>query len=271
MDKDTKQAAIERILGSRKYTEMDISRDTVTDLINREEVKGIKSRQIIKNVKTKLHNIVAPYLEKLDYSQAMVAAMDCIQSNEKSCIPSLCLQFLNMHVSTRERIEYHQDFFQYIFSKIEPHPRIYDLACGLNPLFLPLVPTPEKLEYIANDIHGPRIELLNLMLGSTRKGFRAHKQDILVNPPKEKASAIFLFKEAHRIEKRESGGSRRLLAELNTNLIFVSLPTHSLRGNFDLSERMSRLIYSIIEGIAELEETVTFASERIYTIRKNDG
>jgi len=58
----------ERILKSRKYRQLGLNPDTVADLI-RGELKDNTSEKILrKNVRRKLHNIVAPYLGELDYS-----------------------------------------------------------------------------------------------------------------------------------------------------------------------------------------------------------
>ena len=110
-----------------------------------------------------------------------------------------------------------------------------------------------------------------LFSGMGIKG-QAIKQDIIVNPPEEKATAAFLFKEAHRIEKRESRASRKLVDAINAEHIFISLPTHNLNGKFDLRERMHRLIDEITQDMCILEDSATFASEIVFTIRKKtDG
>jgi 16S rRNA (guanine(1405)-N(7))-methyltransferase len=271
MDEKKRQAMIEKILCGKKYRELDIPHATVADLFEQELKKGLKKNKTVKAVKAKLHNIIAPYLDTLDYAETGMTIDRINPQDDATELVDLCRDILSAHDSTRERLSYHQDFFAYLFSCIGPHCKILDLACGLNPVFLPLVPLPEEMEYIAYDIHGPRINLLNHIFQKASLNARAVNQDILIKAPSEKACAAFLFKEAHRIEKRESGGSRRLIQSVQAHTIFISLPTHNLHGRFNLQERMERLVDTTIHGIADLIETKEFASEMVYMVRKRDG
>lgn len=269
MEEDTIHAAIKQILNSKKYRDLDIPEETVADLLNKEFEKGHKTSLAIKQVKKKMHNIIAPYLDTLDYAVAGKKIAE--KRGEKATILSLCEEILRAHDSTRERLAYFPEFFTYIFSKAGENCTILDLACGLNPFFLPFVHLPANMEYVAYDIHGPRIDLLNQLFQQTGMRAKAIRQDIVVDPPREKACCVFLFKEAHRIEKRVSGGTRHLINALNAKHIFISLPTHSLNGKYDMRERMRRLVEEIITGIGFLEEVKVFASEMTFLIRKNDG
>lgn len=271
MDGKKRQSVIEKILRGKKYRELEIPQATVADLLEQELRKGQKKSETVKAVKAKLHNIIAPYLDTLDYAETS-KAIDSINPHDGDAEwTDVCREILSAHDSTRERLLYHQEFFSYIFSGIGPHCRILDLACGLNPVFLPLIQLLEGVEYIAYDIHGPRINLLNQIFQKASLNARAVNQDILIKAPSEKACAAFLFKEAHRIEKRESGGSRRLIQSLQARTIFISLPTHNLHGRFNLQERMERLVDTAIDGIADLIETKEFASEMVFMVRKRDG
>jgi len=271
MDEKKRQAMIRKILCGKKYRELDIPQSTVADLLEQELKKGQKKNETVKAVKAKLHNIIAPYLDTLDYTEASKKIDHITPQDGDADWSGLYRDILCAHDSTRERLSYHQEFFSYLFSRIGPKCKILDLACGLNPVFLPLVHLPEGLEYIAYDIHGPRIDLLNQIFQKGNLNAQAVNQDILVEAPRDRACAAFLFKEAHRIEKRESGGSRRLIIALQVRDIFISLPTHNLKGLFDLRERMERLVDATIDGIADLIEVREFASEMVYMVKKRDG
>ena len=184
---------------------------------------------------------------------------------------NLCKDILRAHDSTRERLQYFQAFFSDIFSQCGPEFTILVLACGLNPFFLPLVPFPAQMRYLAYDIHGPRITLLNQFFDAAKLPAKAMREDILIHPPKEEADAAFLFKEAHRIEKRESGATRRLIQALHAQTIFVSLPSRNLNGKYPIQERMQHLVEGILPDKAWIDETVTFGTETVYRVRKSDG
>jgi 16S rRNA (guanine(1405)-N(7))-methyltransferase len=271
MDGKKSQSVIEKILHGKKYRELEIPQATVADLLEQELSKGQKKSETVKAVKAKLHNIIAPYLDTLDYAETG-KAIDRINPQDGDAeLNDVCREILSAHDSTRERLSYHLEFFSYLFSGIGPDCKILDLACGLNPVFLPLIQLPKGVEFIAYDIHGPRVALLNQIFQKANLNAQAVNQDILVEPPRDAACAAFLFKEAHRVEKRESGGSRRLIQLLQAQTIFISLPTHNLNGRFDLRERMERLVDTAIDGIADLIETKEFASEMVFMVRKRDG
>ena len=271
MDEKKRQFIIEKILRGRKYRALNIPQETVDDLLTQELQRNQKQDEVVKAVKAKLHNIIAPYLDTLDYEETSDKIDQINLQDEETGLANLCREILSAHDSTRERLGYHLEFFAYLFSQLDPNCTILDLACGLNPVFLALVDIPKGMAYKAFDIHGPRVKLLNQIFRKANMNAQAVNQDILVEAPNEKACAAFLFKEAHRIEKRESGSTRRLVQALQVKTIFISLPTHNLNGRFDLRGRMERLIKTTIDGIAELVEEREFPSEMVYVIRKHDG
>ena len=238
---------VNSIANSRKYRSMKIPRETIFDLLQIELAKRPKKADAIKLVRTKLHNITAPYLDKLDYTEASQELEQVFSNNDRKSIEDVCIQFLQAHHSTDERIPYMKDFYAFISNKIGNSSSILDLACGLNPFVIPLVEFPSSISYFAYDIHTPRIELINRFFsGLGIHGF-AETRDILLRPPQQKATAAFLFKEAHRMEKRRKGASRDLLGSLNVDHLFISLPNHSLNGKFDLHERMLKLAKDSIQ------------------------
>ena len=271
MDAQKINAAIDAILNGRKYRDLDIPWETAQDLLEKESMQGTRLPEAIKGVKAKLHNIIAPYLDTLDYDAAGERMRRCFESGGKEEIHTLCMDILRAHDSTRERLETYQAFFAYLFSHCGRECTILDLACGLNPFFLPLIPFPVQMRYQAYDIHSPRITLLNELFDAAKLPAKAIREDILIHPPQDAADAVFLFKEAHRIEKRENGATRRLIQSLNTHTIFLSLPTRSLNGRYPIQERMQHLVEGILPKEAWIEETVAFGAETVYRIRKNDG
>jgi 16S rRNA (guanine(1405)-N(7))-methyltransferase len=164
-----------------------------------------------------------------------------------------------------------QDFYAYIFGRIDKSCTILDLACGLNPFVIPLVGIPPSVSYFAYDIHTPRIELIKQFFKGCEINGHAEVRDILLTPPQQSAAAAFLFKEAHRLEKRRKGTSRSLIRSINADFLFLSLPTHNLKGKFDLHEKMRRLVFESVEGSGAVIDSVDFQSETLFTIGLNNG
>ena len=269
-DEELDQIAL-HIGNSKKYRSMKIPRETILDLLQIELAKHPKKAEAIKIVKTKLHNITAPYLDELDYTKAAQELEQSFSNKDRKSIEDICIRFLQAHHSTEERIPYMKDFYAYISNIIGNSCSVLDLACGMNPFVIPLVELPSSISYFAYDIHAPRIELINhFFSGLGFHGF-AETRDILLRPPLQKATAAFLFKEAHRMEKRRKGASRDLLGSLNVDHLFISLPNHSLNGKYDLRDRMHRLIINSIQGLGVILEIVDFSSETLFYIGLNNG
>ncbi|MCD6576631.1 MAG: hypothetical protein J7K66_01300 [Anaerolineaceae bacterium] len=269
-DEELEQIA-DRIADSKKYRSMKIPRETILDLLQIELAKRTKKAEAIKVAKEKLHNIAAPYLDGLNYAKAAQELEQTFSNKGKRSIEDICLQFLQAHHSTNERIPYMKEFYTTIFNKIGNSCSILDLACGLNPFVIPLVKFPSSTTYFAYDIHTPRIELISRFFSGIGMSGFAEVRDILIRPPLQKASSAFLFKEAHRMEKRRKGATRDLIQSLNVGHLFISLPNHSLNGKFDLHNRMHRLILASIQGLGSILEIKDFPSETLYYVGINHG
>jgi hypothetical protein len=127
---------------------------------------------------------------------------------------------------------------------------------------------PSKTKFYAYDILPARIDLINTFLKLSGREGQAEVRDILVRPPQIQADAAFLFKEAHRMEKRQKGCNRALWAALKVKYLFVSLPNRSLDGRRDLRERMRRLVESSIHGQDWEHGELEFPGETVYWMRK---
>ena len=262
---------VQRISNSKKYRLMKIPRKTILDLLQIELGKHPKKADAIKMVKTKLHNIAAPYLDELDYAKAAQELEQVLSNKDKKSIEDICTRFLQAHHSTDERIPYMKEFYAFIFDKTGSPCSILDLACGLNPFVIPLVEFPSSTSYFAYDIHKPRIELINSLFSYPGIDGTAETRDILVQPPLQKATAAFLFKEAHRMEKRRRGATRDLLTSLNVEHLFISLPNHSIHGKYDFRKRMHRLIIDSIRELGSILEIKDFSSETLFYVGLNYG
>ena len=263
---------IQKIATSKKYRLMEIPQETIEDLFAQEMERHDKAADAIKSVKSKLHNIMAPYLGDLDYPEASKALKAPLASDDKREIADLCTLFLKGHHSTAERLTYADAFYASIFEELGETCSVLDLACGLNPFILALVELPTALTYTAYDIHAPRIALIQqFFAGESGLHGKAETRDILVRPPEDKVDAVFLFKEAHRMEKRRNGSTRDLISALNATHIYISLPNHSLNGRFDLTKRMNRLIETSIEGLDFNLSVKEFGAETLYHLERPHG
>ncbi len=181
------------ILQNRKYRELEIPKETVLDLIERELKPGLDEKSVMKNVRKKMHNIIAPYLGDPDYCEASGWLESAYASGNPDQIKQTCTRILNQHASTRERVPWLKDFYQQLFSLSGKPDSILDLACGLNPISMPWMDLSAQAEYHAFDIHTPRVKFINQFLILAGRQPLAEVSDILVNPPGMKADAAFFF------------------------------------------------------------------------------
>ncbi len=259
---------ISNLLSIKKYRGLGIPRETFRDLITVSELYSSSVRDVEKQVRQKLHNIVAPYLEDLDYD----AVNDQVQGISSQNLPELkefCRGILERHASTRERIPILDNFYQQVFQLTGIPASILDLACGLNPFTIPWMNLPLSTTYQAYDLHQPRIDLLNQFFARLNHPYRAEKRDVLVNPPVEQADIAFFFKEAHRFEQRQHGCNQKFWKSLNVKYLIVSLPTVNMKGSHSLISGQRILVERTLKDLPWDVHEILLDSEILFCIDKS--
>jgi 16S rRNA (guanine(1405)-N(7))-methyltransferase len=262
---------VEKIAASRKYRDTGIPRQTIEDILKQELSHFPKETEAIKSARAILHNVMAPYLGDPDYEAERINLESLNKRMDGDDLETYCGSILARHDSTRERMPYIGDFYKAIL-EVAPQPRVVlDLACGLNPFALPFMGLPKDVQFHAYDIHQPRIDLINDFFALQGLEPLAEMRDVVLDPPQISADAAFLFKEAHRMEKRRKGCSRNLVKALNAKATFISLPNRSLDGQRDMHQRMDALFLRISAGLGGETGSHEFAGETLYWIKKTNG
>jgi 16S rRNA (guanine(1405)-N(7))-methyltransferase len=266
---DQQPAWMEKVLNNKKYRALNLTEETLLDLMAQVEGDGLPKKQVEKAVREKLHNIVAPYLEDVDYEAATLELLT-IAPDDKEALYAFGEKMLRAHTSTDERMETLQAFYGAIAAQLpqKGQIRIADLACAMNPFAIQWMQLPTDCEFYAYDLNGARIDLLNLYFEKCRLNARALHADIIANPVQEAFDAVFFFKEAHRFEQRHKGSTRQFLLQLNAPLIFVSLPSQNMTGRHDLSGKHIRIMEEAIAGTDWQMEIKEFGKELLFIIRK---
>ncbi len=260
---------VEAVLASRKYRDLDIPVETAIELYEAAIRAGQSPRDAEKTLRQKLHNIIAPYLGDPDFTEAAIEMQTAFASGDSVQIQAFCLNMLNSHASTRERVMILEDFYSLLFEVTGKPGSIFDLAAGMNPFSLPWMHLGGDSRYFAYDLNAPRIGLIHKFLGLSSREPLAFHADILLRPPVEKGEVAFLFKEAHRMEHRQRGSTRKLIEAVDVTWFLLSLPTSSLQGKYDLTERQRSLVTSIVENSNWLVVEVQFINELVFCIRKD--
>lgn len=259
---------VNSILSSKKYRDLGIPEETIVDLLEKEWQTGVKPKEALKLAKRKLHNIIAPYLGDPDYNTAQHELTNALASQDTGMEKEYCTSLLMSHASTRERLPHLAEFYQLIFNITGIPNILLDVACAMHPFSLPWMNLPQDIEYHAYDIHQPRLDLINHYFELKNLKPLAEKRDVLLNPPDVPADVAFLFKETHRMEKRERGCSLPLWQALHVDWLVVTLPAYSLTKEHDLRQTHRQLVVDIMRGQPwQMTETES-GGEMIFCIHK---
>jgi len=271
LDNDQIVQMIDRILTSPKYRDKGIHPDTIRDLITQEAPHSNSSKILLKSVRRKLHNIIAPYLGEPDYEE-LAACLSGIErpSLDSSQLKTFCLEVLSQHASTAERMPHLESFYNQIFEVTGKPDSVLDLACGLHPVGFPFMNLPVTTQYYAYDIIQPRVDFINLFFTTLSLLPLAENRDILVSPPPFHADLAFFLKEAHRFEKRTPGCNRDFWASLDVNVLVVSLPSQNLAGTHQLSDQHRNLVHENLPDSRETTE-LQIGDEMVFIIQKQAG
>lgn len=263
------QELLREVRASRKYRALDLPEETLHDLLSRALERQPNPKAALKIVREKLHNIVAPYLGDPDYTRAAGMLQAAFTDGSPEAVRAACLELLQSHASTRERIPLLEEFYPRLWQVSGKPSVLLDLACGLHPFSLPWMGLPAGCEYFAYDIHAPRVALINQFFRLTGQPGQALVQDVLVHPPSIEADAALFFKEAHRFDQRQRDCNLPFWQALRVRWLFVSLPAASLSGRRDLVERQRNLIQKTLKGTGWPVTEVRFSNELVFCIRKD--
>jgi len=260
---------IQEVQRSRKYRELELPVEMLRDLIEVNQLNSKNLAELKTNFRKSLHNVIAPYLESINYEQEI----HYLQSNSSALtdqenLKAYCRKMMAKHASTRERIPHLEQFFDTIHEVIGSPKSVLDLACALDPLCLPWMKLEEEAVFKAYDINLPRVRYLQVFLALIYPNYEAIQQDILLHPPVEKADCAFFFKEAHRLEKRQPGSTRILLNGINAATIVLSLPAMDLKGHHSLEKLHRSLVEKTLEGTNWRQEVRLVGNELLFFINK---
>ena len=257
---------VETTKTSRKYREMDLPDEFLYDLAEQAAKNAVSLAEIKTIFRKNLHNVIAPYLENIDYQQVTTKLIDHPEIVDDP--QAYCLSIMEKHASTRERIPWLVEFFAVIEEQIGRPKCVLDLACALDPLSLPWLKLAPEPTFLAFDVNGSRISYQNQLFASAFPFAKAIQQDIFVDPPSEKADCAFFFKEAHRLEKRQPGATALLLQQLNVDVTVLTLPATDLARHHSLENYHTQLVEKAVQGQDFHFEKIRVGDELIFFIRK---
>ena len=260
------ETVITAIKASRKYR--DTSEETIRQLAAEALRQHKRPKAAIKAVRKRLHSIMAPYLGDPDYVAVAQTLDEAFAAGDETAVRQACLAALDSHLSTRERLPIMEEFYRQIFALTGKPQRLLDIACGLNPLAFPWMELPPTIQYVAYDIHEPRINFINHYFMLQGLEPLARVQDVALTAPVERADVALFLKEMPRFERNYPGTGRNFLRALPVRYLVVSFPTVSTHGGRSLVARYREFFQQLIAGEGWPVEELMFDGEMVFVANK---
>ena len=260
------ESIVTAIKSSKKYR--DTHEETIRELATVALSRHKKPKDATKAVRKRLHSIMAPYLGDPDYTAVSTDLAAAFAAGDTIKIKEICHDALYSHLSTRERLPIMEAFYRQIFEITGIPNRILDIACGLNPLAFPWMGLPNTIEYVAYDIHEPRINFINHYFQLQGLPQLAHIQDVALHFPQEKADVALFLKEMPRFERNYPDTGRNFLAALPVKFLVISFPAISTHGGRNLTARYREFFNQLTEGFSWRTSELMFAGELVFIAEK---
>ena len=267
VDQTAVEAVVAAVKQSKKYR--DTSEETIRQLAVEAVATHKKARPAEKAVRKRLHSIMAPYLGDPDYAAAAELLNSVFVNGDEATVRAACRDLQYAHLSTRERLPILETFYRDIFAVTGPPGRLLDIACGLNPLAFPWMDLPASgTDFIAYDIHEPRVNFLNHYFILQGLPPLAFVRDVALQAPTERGAVALFLKEMPRFERNYPGHGRALLDALDVRWLVVSFPTISTHGGRNLTNRYREFFQQIIDGSGWPVTELLFDTELVFCAEK---
>lgn len=241
-----------------RYAAMDTS--LVTTVARDMLKKGFSNKETIKRTRAKLHQVGGAYQERhIPYDELLTKLRQLPDDLHSDEAKAFCKSTMRFHRSTAERLFLLETLYDNIFSQLPPVNSILDLACGLNPLTLPWIPTSD-VTYFACDVYPEMMDFVNAFLSHFALAGHAFTCDLTQSVPQHEVDLALVFKTIPCLEQIDKSIGTRLLNQLNANAVLVSFPVRSLSGR---AKDMPRYYE---EHFSEMVSQTDWQMEKISTI-----
>lgn len=219
---------IATILANPKYRTIDPG--LVRQLAERELAQNRSPKEVVKQVRSKLHQVGAVYLDsKLDFS-ALTSQVDTLPGHDSDALKAFSRSAMQLHASTRERLPILETFYPTVLAGLGPIHSLADYACGLNPLTYPWLPLAPDAQIWAGDIFTDLAAFLNRYFLKAGWQGQAVVNNLTSHIPTMPVQLGLLLKALPCLEQLDKNLPARLLAELPGDYLLVTFPAHSLSG-----------------------------------------
>ena len=185
-------------------------------LVARIIVEESGKKDPLKAAKTRMHQLYGAYLNGNAHKKASVLLNE-MKTEE----------ILLLHASTKERLPYHNEFYNFITETTETVQTVLDLGCGFHPFGVPFAPQ----AYHAYDIDLRTQALLNRFFTSLGLPAVAKCADLITETPAETVDLAFMLKLIPVLNAQAPERGYALANALYAKFIVISYPAKSLGGH----------------------------------------
>jgi 16S rRNA (guanine(1405)-N(7))-methyltransferase len=228
-DEDRLEEMIRQVCAGARYRELDpglVRRLTILEL-----AKGRSSKETVKAVRNKLHQVGGAYQEDGIAYDRWSAALELLPPTFSAPeTQNFCRAMMRQHASTRERLGIVENFYQQTLAPLGPIHSVLDLACGLNPLCAPWMPLAPDAQYWACDVYQDMTTFLCRFFAHMQLKGGAEMCDLVQGCPQKPVQLVLLLKTIPCLEQVDKQVGARLLDNLPGEHALISFPARSLGG-----------------------------------------
>ena len=254
------------VLASRRYRHVD---PATVERIAREQLAAAGGRvpDAVKRSKRALHQVFGAYLPQPSRYARLTAQIEAATDEEAR--RAALRRAMAQHVSTRERLDYLDPFYETLREHMGQPASVLDLACGLGPLASPWLGLRPGAAYHAWDIDHALIEFVGHSLRGL--GMEAHGAviDLLAVPQWPDTEVALVLKTLPCLEQQRAGASEALLRTIPARRIVVSFPTRSLGGRAKgMGQTYARRFEQLLDGLGWTAASFEVGPELVYVVQR---
>ena len=265
VDENQLDEVIAEICRNANYARMD--EGIIRKVAIQEMAKRKNKKEVVKAARSKLHQIGTVYLDSPKPLEFNFEPLSIDQKQDIGFQKEWATPYLQNHASTQERFDFVDEFYEQIFIELPDVKKITDLACGMNPLFRPWMPVSKEVIYSACDIFTDGIALINDFFTTFGYSGNAHICDLTTQVPDCSGQVVFLLKTLPCLEQIEKGIGKRILSQINAEVLVVSFPSRSLGGrNVGMQQHYEAYLNDILDSRWQVS-TLDFINETVYVLK----
>jgi 16S rRNA (guanine(1405)-N(7))-methyltransferase len=208
-----------------------ICADFIRRIGSQELAKRASLKEAIKSTCSKLHQMGGAFFENHPDFPLWLSQLEALPQDINSTeIKQYCMDKMQAHASTNERLPIIEDFYQRCLERVAPIHSLLDLGCGLNPLALPWMPLGGDPMYQGVDIFSDMTEFDQRFLQHTHIRGRVNCADFLGKLPKQHFKLALALKIIPLIDQLDKEHTRQWLENIPADQLLVSFPIFSLSG-----------------------------------------